>query len=1000
MKFKLPSFMLIGCLLAVVDSHSQTPPLVYAVENSGSSCAAPILPAPGDLPMIPMLPDPFAWSNGSGRSLDFADWECRRNEIKTEIEHYEIGSKQPVTSTETTFAANVLTVKVKGPYNAEILTLKATLSMPTTGTAPYPIVIGMNSTPDATLFPDAIRMQFTAGQVVKYGGRDAADPYFKLYPQLHPDADTWLMGAYSAWSWGVSRLIDGLQQAQTNSLPGSENYNVSKIAVNGCSYAGKMALFAGAFDERIALTMALETGGGGAPSWRASEALGFDVEKISNTDYSWFMPSLRTNFDGREGILPYDHHELMAMIAPRALLVTGNADYLWLSNESGYISAKATEEVYKAFNLEDRFGFIFDNGHDHCAVPASQTPIHRAFIEKFLLDSPTANTDNVRVNIYPDTDYLKWIEKWSVAPNPNAPTVKIITPTDLQEFNVPATFTITTEVTDLDNNITKVEFFSSGELLGEDTTAPYAYTWANVEGGEYSLTAVVTDADGNTGDSNIRKVKVIKNTTPVYRTFSAPTIDGSVDEMWNDPAVKTFDAKTVLIGTGPFTEENFSGSAKAMWDDTYVYVLAQIKDDVLINDSANNYQDDAIEFYFDGNNAKTTSYQAGNDVQYTFRWNDAIVAANNNISVTGIEKSMIANITGDGYVLEAKIPWANIGVTPSIGQEIGFDFMAVDDDNGGDREGKISWNSASDNAYQNTSVFGTIELAGKIPTGEVYKVDTPPTIDGIVDEVWNNPIIERFSAKNVLIGGVIAEDNLSGYAQVIWDNTNVYLLAQVKDNVLIKDSNDNYQDDNIEIYFDGNNAKSTSYQAGNDVQYTFRWNDDVIGRNNNIPVTGIVKSMIANATADGYILEASIPWANFGVTAPANGQKIGFDFMIGDDDDGGNRDAKLSWNAIDDSAWQSTAVFGTITLSDTGKLAVSKNTKTDAVIIYPNPATNQIWIQGINNEFEYTINDFTGKLLMSGKSQNNINIDHLRMGVYLLNIKDGTRKISKKIIKK
>lgn len=401
------------------NSYAQTLPLVYGVENSGAICTDPILKEPGDYPNTPMLPDPFAWSNGSGRSLDFADWSCRRNEIKSGIEGFEIGAKQPVVSTVTTLASNILTVKVTGPYNSEILTLTATLNIPVTGTAPYPIIIGMNGMPSATLFPDAIRMSFTADQVVQYGGRNAADPYFRLYPQLHPDEDTWLMGAYSAWSWGVSRLIDGLRQAQQLALTGSELYNVSKIAVNGCSYAGKMALFAGAFDERIALTMAIESGGGGAPSWRVSEALGYDVEKLTNTDYSWFMPSLRTNFAGKEGVMPHDHHELMAMVAPRALIVTGNTDYLWLSNESAYISARGAEEVYKNFGIEDRFGFIIDGGHGHCAIPASQIPIHRAFIEKFLFDSPTANTNNIRINSYPDTEYLPWIEGWAAASDPN-----------------------------------------------------------------------------------------------------------------------------------------------------------------------------------------------------------------------------------------------------------------------------------------------------------------------------------------------------------------------------------------------------------------------------------------------------------------------------------------------------------------------------------------------------------------------------------------------------
>ena len=987
------------------NTFAQIPPLVYDTENSGASCTAPPLPDPGDLLNYSMLPDPFGWADGSGRALDFTDWACRRNEIKNEIENYEIGFKQPVASTETTLESNVLTVNVTGPYNSEVLTLTATLNIPSTGSAPYPIIIGMNSMPSASLFPNSIRMTFSAGQVVQYGGRNAADPYFRLYPQLHPDDDTWLMGAYSAWSWGVSRLIDGLQQAQDLSLPGSDVYNVSKIGVNGCSYAGKMALFAGAFDERIALTMAVESGGGGAPAWRVSDVINGDfdggVETLDKTDSSWFLPSMFTNFGGRTSILPHDHHELLAMVAPRALLITGNSDYDWLANESAYVSARAVEEVYKQFGIEDRFGFVIDNGHGHCAIPASQTPVFQSFVNKFLFDDPSANTDDVRVHSYPDTDYNMWIDGWGSASDPNTPSVFIDTPEDLEEFNVPATITITTQVTDGDDNITKVEFYSDNVLLGEDTTAPYTFTWADVEGGEYILSAKVFDANDNSSESNFRKVRVIKDVTPIYRIFTAPTIDGTVDDLWNDASHVSFNATNVVLGTGPFTEANLSGSAKAMWDETYVYVLAQVKDDDLQNDSANNYQDDGVEFYFDGNNGKTAAYQAGNDVQYTFEWDatSPIVAANNGIATSGIDLSMIENTAMDGYVLEARIPWANFGVAPEIGLAVGFDFMLIDDDGGGDREGKLAWNASTDNAWQNTSVFGTIELAGKIPSGEVYKVNEAPTIDGVIDGVWNNPLIERFSAKNVLIGGVIAEDNLSGYAQVIWDDTNIYLLAQVKDDVLINDSANNYQDDAVEFYLDGNNAKTTSYQAGNDVQLTYRWDDAIIAANNGISTAGMEKVMVANSAGDGYILEALIPWANIGVT-PVNEQEVGFDFMLIDDDLGGDREGKLSWNATEDSAWQNTSVFGTITLISTTTLSTTdKVLLNNSIKVYPNPAQNELKIKGVNHEFNYRIVDVTGKLHLSGIAQNKIEIGSLKQGFYFLSIANGNNKIYKKIIK-
>ena len=79
----------------------------------------------------------------------------------------------------------------------------------------------------------------------------------RLYPNLVKN------GAYSEWAWGLSRLIDGLQQLG----PEVTKIDTRHIGVTGCSYAGKMALYCGAFDERIALTIAQEPGGSGT-WWR------------------------------------------------------------------------------------------------------------------------------------------------------------------------------------------------------------------------------------------------------------------------------------------------------------------------------------------------------------------------------------------------------------------------------------------------------------------------------------------------------------------------------------------------------------------------------------------------------------------------------------------------------------------------------------------------------------------------------------------------------------
>lgn len=385
-------------------------PLVYQVENTGANFAAPPLPTINQLPVIDPLPDPFMWSDGSGRSTSFSDWARRRNEIRAEIENYEIGTKPPrpdsITATWTPGTTpNTGVLQVIVTKNGQTLTLNSNVSLPS-GTGPFPAVIGMNS-PNGSIPADIFtsrniaRITFSHNQVTTYGNPQLTNPFFRLYPEQNLDNT----GQYSAWAWGVSRIIDGLELVQS-SLP----VDLGHLAVTGCSYAGKMALFAGAFDERIALTIAQESGGGGAPAWRVSETIG-DVEKLGATDHNWFKEPMFQFAGLNVSKLPHDHHELMAMVAPRALLVTGNTDFMWLANPSCYVSARAAHEVWKTFGAGDRFGFYIDGGHGHCAIPATQRPAIEAFVDKFLLGNTSVNTD-ITVHPYPAMDYQRWYSWW------------------------------------------------------------------------------------------------------------------------------------------------------------------------------------------------------------------------------------------------------------------------------------------------------------------------------------------------------------------------------------------------------------------------------------------------------------------------------------------------------------------------------------------------------------------------------------------------------------
>ena len=729
-------------------------PFVYDVENSGADCAPPPLPAPGELQNYPLLPDPFAWSDGSGTISGFEEWECRRNEIKAEIEQYEIGPKpdRPEDITAT-YADNILTVEVT--VNGETLTLTSEVIIPE-GEGPFPVVIGMNNPTGslpAELFEGVIQIPFRHNQVVTYtqtSNRDLDDPYYQLYPDLT------YVGNYSAWAWGISRLIDGLEIVQE-----TMNADMSRVAVTGCSYAGKMALFAGAYDERIALTIVQESGGGGVNAWRVSETIG-NVEKIANTNYSWFMESMRTNFQGKVGLLPHDHHELMAMVVPRALLVLGNPPFEWLGDESGYVASRAAEEVYKRFEIEDRFGFSFRSGHDHCALPAESYPEVQAFVDKFLFGDETTNT-TIRVHEFPATDYNYWIEAWKEPANPNAPAVSIDSPTGDSIYSAPATVVFEVSVSDANDDLSRVEFYNGQDKLGEATDAPYSFTWTEVGVGNYFVSAEAIDEEGLKGYSNIVNVVVRAPVVTVINTVNPPVIDGNVDEVWNTAGVLSFEATNVLVGMD-LDQADLSGTAKMLWDNDYVYLLTEVTDDIRQNDSPETYNDDNVEFYFDVNNSKSSPYDQ-DDVQYSFAWNDGttVGALPASRSTAGITYSIVD--TEAGYTVEARIPWTTLQDTPEDGKELGFDFMINDDDDGGTRDGKLSWNAPEDQAWQDAALFGTIRLVEveKAPVAGIGE------LEGLT--IYPNPakdllLIEgngvRFEYRIIDISGQI---HLSGVAR-------------------------------------------------------------------------------------------------------------------------------------------------------------------------------------------------------------------------------------------
>jgi hypothetical protein len=186
------------------------------------------------------------------------------------------------------------------------------------------------------------------------------------------------VGLLVAWSWGVSRMIDVIEQSDGKLL------KAGAAAVTGCSRFGKGAFVAGVFDQRVSLTIPIESGTGGVPIWRAIAQEGAQSLSSAYGEQPWFGDAFSA-FTGSPTKAPIDTHEAVAMIAPRGLLVLDNPSIANLGPKAAHVAAMAGAEVYKALGAGDNISYVSDeqNG-SHCSMRPEWSAPFRSSVRKFL----------------------------------------------------------------------------------------------------------------------------------------------------------------------------------------------------------------------------------------------------------------------------------------------------------------------------------------------------------------------------------------------------------------------------------------------------------------------------------------------------------------------------------------------------------------------------------------------------------------------------------------
>ncbi|WP_426292035.1 acetylxylan esterase [Dyadobacter endophyticus] len=184
----------------------------------------------------------------------------------------------------------------------------------------------------ATVYYGDIEPDFKDG--LRYGIRKT---YLKN-GQSEPAANEW--GAIAAWGWGLSRAMDYFET--------DPQIDAKRVALQGASRLGKTVLWAGIHDQRFKMVIASISGEGGAALARRN--YGETIRHISAPPR--YLYQFAPNYHGwadKVNEMPIDAHILVALMAPRPLLLqTGSTDY-WSDPKGEFLSAVAAAPVYRLF---------------------------------------------------------------------------------------------------------------------------------------------------------------------------------------------------------------------------------------------------------------------------------------------------------------------------------------------------------------------------------------------------------------------------------------------------------------------------------------------------------------------------------------------------------------------------------------------------------------------------------------------------------------------------
>jgi len=509
--------------------------------------------------------------------------------------------------------------------------------------------------------------------------------------------------------------------------------------------------------------------------------------------------------------------------------------------------------------------------------------------------------------------------------------------------------------------------------------------------------------------------------------LSSPVVDG-IENDWDVPQVGMF---SLIDSNPPEGAEDLSAWFQLGWNEDGLHLFVHVVDDSLNYNGdyyaedplPNSWESDCIEIFIDAGNKDSTSMSAS-DVQWravSVLEGDTLVqcwSAGANLRPN--EYTLAWQENTDGYDMEISIPPEGLeksdvplGITLEKGTVFGFDLQVTDNDSIKSDDG-VRWHAREGDAYGNPSLWGTVILDDGGQTLAIPKVATAPDIDGFIEltEVWTTEAVPEIG-MSVIAGGTGNFPD-SGYLDLLtnfraaWNADGFYLFVSVLDDSIyvedpVTDANE-WGLDGVEVYFDGDNSKASSYDGVDDVQWRFVYGVDTCLQG---PANGF--NFAWNETSDGYDFELGIPAATFedtNITLEDN-KVIGFEVQVADHDGaaagGAGREGITKWWSESNDSYLHPSLFGTAILLESGagiaEPEVASNIDLSVAPVITSSAIVSVNVPaGVDAKVSlYNITGQKVKDLAVEGGKASLNAADIPNGVYLCVLKAGDEVVSKKV---